>query len=747
MARAPAPLGARAVSCPCGGCQDRAQVAPLGVPARPPGGEAHGAPRLGLRRGLRRGRPTPGPGAVARLWAEGPGTEEAVHRGRLEADSSSSRRFLQGHAAANVKDAALFRDLLKAVWQGDPATPPKDLCSIAISLAKLKCDAGSFDDLAEHFARERALEGLESIDVSSLANAFSRVSCAHAPFLRALAAQLRQDAAGAAPVAAAMALNAFAVMKHCDKELFEALVTGSVRPCVGDFTMTQAALTVDALARCSEVTEDLARQAFRSFVDHWLRVGQLSFAECEDLARLASSAVRLQVEDAGLNAALARLGLRRVGSFSAAQLGVFCAALARLPSEGREAFLSVAALRALPQALRSMGLVDLALVAQAMATCDITFTSEAVALFQQRLAETAKEELAHLAADRAAELASLAAALERIAEGSKVLAGADGKQLLASIRPLSMDLIARRALRLRTAAALMALHAEFRVRDVALLDALGSISETRISPVLAGRLLRGMAPLGNPVKSLLLLIDDSFGASRGYQRSLPALSADLFAAALLDFAYLSEETINSLLSAAQACCESDAIPSDRALRLKCAAELSAAAHARLRGTAVGESGSAAWLADWAVEVSGSDPQLAPALVPPAPQGLRRSVFAALRRAGQEVPLPGLSAEVGFVSDLATKGGVAVEVNGPERFYLDSVEPLACCRLKHRALSAAFPAVKVSWWEWPSDPAEQDRFLSVDISGLDPVEPVDYEKMLAEAAQMPSRGAEGYEASV
>ena len=45
------------------------------------------------------------------------------------------------------------------------------------------------------------------------------------------------------------------------------------------------------------------------------------------------------LKDAGLNAALARLGLRRVGSFSAAQLGVFCAALARLPSEGREAFL------------------------------------------------------------------------------------------------------------------------------------------------------------------------------------------------------------------------------------------------------------------------------------------------------------------------------------------------------------------------------------------------------------------------
>ena len=33
-----------------------------------------------------------------------------------------------------LQDAALFRDLLKAVWQGDPATPPKDLCSIAALL-------------------------------------------------------------------------------------------------------------------------------------------------------------------------------------------------------------------------------------------------------------------------------------------------------------------------------------------------------------------------------------------------------------------------------------------------------------------------------------------------------------------------------------------------------------------------------------------------------------------------------------
>ena len=49
---------------------------------------------------------------------------------------------------------------------------------------------------------------------------------------------------------------------------------------------------------------------------------------------------------------------------------------------------------------------------------------------------------------------------------SKGISGWEAKRTMTAPRPLSMDLIARRALRLRTAAALMALHAEFRVRDV-----------------------------------------------------------------------------------------------------------------------------------------------------------------------------------------------------------------------------------------------------------------------------------------
>ena len=38
-----------------------------------------------------------------------------------------------------AQDSAVFRDLLKASWQGDENASAKDLCSVAISLAKLRC--------------------------------------------------------------------------------------------------------------------------------------------------------------------------------------------------------------------------------------------------------------------------------------------------------------------------------------------------------------------------------------------------------------------------------------------------------------------------------------------------------------------------------------------------------------------------------------------------------------------------------
>lgn len=290
---------------------------------------------------------------------------------------------------------------------------------------------------------------------------------------------------------------------------------------------------------------------------------------------------------------------------------MFSSSLARLPSTGREAFMSVVALRILPQALRSCCFVDLGLILQAMATCDITLTRDVATLCQKRLSEVAKEELADLAANKQArdasyeaKLNSAAAALERISEASLKVFLIDFEGLpglLAALRPLCLELFAQKALRLRTAAALLSMHAQLRLRldsDLsAALDAAASVSTGAgstgdssgrgvASPVLAGRLLRGMAPVGHPVKSLMLIIDQSFTSSRGWQRTLPALAADLFAAALLDFAHLSESTVNSLLQAAKVHCESLVASSnasmDSTLQLKCASEISAASHAWLR---------------------------------------------------------------------------------------------------------------------------------------------------------------------
>ena len=172
-----------------------------------------------------------------------------------------------------------------------------------VSLGHPRCGADSLDDFARHFA-EQSLDELESIDISSLANAFSKVACRNKDVLRKLGDRLCADASSTLlpPVATTMALNAFAVLKHCERELFTVLVSNAVRtpvvrpismlsfqhvsvlprvafrlpytvalskhdvqngsltrcsirrPCVSDFTVTQAALVVDALARCSEVT-------------------------------------------------------------------------------------------------------------------------------------------------------------------------------------------------------------------------------------------------------------------------------------------------------------------------------------------------------------------------------------------------------------------------------------------------------------------------------------------------------------
>merc|ERR1712216_213350 len=70
---------------------------------------------------------------------------------------------------------------------------------------------------------------------------------------------------------------------------------------------------------------------------------------------------------------------------------------------------------------------------------------------------------------------------------------------------------------------------------------------------------------------------------------------------------------------------------------------------------------------------------------------------------------------GFYGDLLVKGtdgaSIAVEVDGPRRFYYGIQERIAVCELKHDYLQRQFSnVVHIGFWEWPSTECEQIAFL-------------------------------------
>ena len=132
--------------------------------------------------------------------------------------------------------------------------------------------------------------------------------------------------------------------------------------------------------------------------------------------------------------------------------------------------------------------------------------------------------------------------------------------------------------------------------------------------VLAGRLLRALAPLARPPLGLARALE----AYQPRANTLPVLAADLYAAALLDFQGLQAPT-RALLSLAR-------LRASEAPPARCAAELAAAAQAWLRHEA---SADALWLADWASELLAQTAGPQHDLMPVAERGLLRSVFAAM----------------------------------------------------------------------------------------------------------------------
>eukprot|EP00928_Gymnodinium_smaydae_P053223 TRINITY_DN37265_c0_g1_i1.p1 TRINITY_DN37265_c0_g1~~TRINITY_DN37265_c0_g1_i1.p1 ORF type:complete len:550 (-),score=109.19 TRINITY_DN37265_c0_g1_i1:153-1802(-) len=296
------------------------------------------------------------------------------------------RLLLQGHAEGSHRDHSLFQELVGRLPKRTADASPKDLCSIAVAMAKLTFkDASTFEQVASRVVDD--IVEFEAIDVASLANAFARAAHCDSAIFGAVGAHLqtlaRDSPERITPAAAALTLNAFGMCGYSESAHWESLVDAAVSRRLAEFTTTQVALILGALARQSG-TLPLARA--RSIVDeaadHWISTGHFESVTCspQDIAFLADSLVRLQAtENEDLNNALTGAALRNLSTFSGSELVMLCGALRGLKCSGRGALLTMVAHHALPDVLhRSRGgcsLGDLGTLLETFARCNVNLPS------------------------------------------------------------------------------------------------------------------------------------------------------------------------------------------------------------------------------------------------------------------------------------------------------------------------------------------------------------------------------------
>lgn len=392
------------------------------------------------------------------------------------------RLLLQGHADSSVRDQALFETLLReSLWSGEHASP-QDLCSIAVALAKLKlADASAFQHISD-LVLVHHLQALSSTDLGTLVNAFSRAACCNGRLFSAVAGRFQATAAAKphelSPAAVTLALNAFAVCAQWDAAFWEALLNSVVMPRIGEFTVKQAALIANSMARCVG-SVPAAAATLRAFADHWVALNRIEQeATTEDLPYLAGAFSKLRLTDqTEFNLVLAARGLQLLSSFTGGQLATFCSALSHLPSSAGTTFLTMTVHHALADALSECNLADLGLLASALTSAQIVVPLSLAIQFYARVADQAQHALSSLGREaKGEERVVTNATLASLAHGLVAWRlPATAQHHLAALRPLAMALAG--AMRPRTVAALTAAHAHFRV-DAEFLEFLEHVSES-----------------------------------------------------------------------------------------------------------------------------------------------------------------------------------------------------------------------------------------------------------------------------
>jgi len=660
------------------------------------------------------------------------------------------RMLLQGFADAAVGDRMVLGSLCEGLLSRDEEATSRDLCSIAIALAKLRvADADAFSWIGSRVASN--LEAFDCTDLGSLANAFSRALCRDArppvELFHAAASRCRSAATASAgeevsvvtPAAAALLLNGAAVCGHCDADLWEAVLGCVVVPRICEFSVTQASLIMDSIVRCANAVPD-PNVLLSAFAEHWVAQDQLErTATPEDLAYIANAFARLGARHhEELNRALAASALRQLSYFTGGQLAMLCNALVSLPSSGRSALFAMVVQHALLAVVSDCSLNELSLLIGAFASTRTLVPRQETAVIYDEVVVRAQCGTAS-----SATLANLCNGLVQFS-----LAPVNGLRVLAALQPLILKRFGKKSANLRALSAIIAAHAHFGLRDIAFLEEVCRTAAEReqspigpdgggaATPQTLVQLHASLGALGAPVKPLLYRADSEL-RSVGPQLPLEVVAQSLFATALLGFQVLSAETVATLFARSRELLMSLGVGSsgsaDYAVSSpgsRTALQLLAAAEAYCRHNCSPEDNAESSVAAAAAALLAErlDPLC---LEPLPPSGILREVSATLRRCD----FPGGGALGGgacvisagssppssaFRADLLLElgggcGAVAVEVDGPGRFYHAGASPrerLAVCGLKRAALLHRHGAVAhVGFWEWPSDDeGKQDALL-------------------------------------
>lgn len=691
------------------------------------------------------------------------------------------RLVLQGFAEGTVRDEALFETLAGGLPKlgGEAAeASPRELCLLAVALAKVRvANQAAFAWIAEKAVL--VMNALDPVDVGTLANALSRAGYCKASVFRTLAARFRavlnEQPLQVKPAAATLMLNSFAVCSQCDTSLFTAVLDGVVLPRTAEFSTTQLALVLNAVARCAS-SVPRATEALDAIAGHWATPGRLdTTATAEDIAQLASAFAQLGVSHhEELNSSFASAGLRRLSEFHGPQLATLCKALISLPSSANEALLAMAAQHTLPRVLQDCSLADLGRLIEAFCAAGTPVPPATADLIYSAVTVQVQASMSDVAVAAPAATRNMGSAELKGISGSTLLILYNGLLLhapptrgLATLQALQQLLLAvasrstSRAISSAVATAVSA-HAHYRLRDAVFVERVLGESGERLggSLTLFERLFQALGTMGLRPAPVLQRLDALMPqVSPGL--SLPAAAQTLLAAATLGFAHFSPPAVASLLDHTRSLCQAasggdaDASmplgPRQAAQLLAAAAAWEAVTAAAPAPTGEASAGMAAVDVSWvATAVADASPSR---LEPPPPAGLLREVLAAFTRVTQTHggnPVAGESDVVsrgtpiasddstvevgrffgGFYADLVirplpgqSESAFAVEVDGPRRFYLGSRDRLALCELKDAVLShqGLGPVQHVSFGEWPAAEEKQDahvRKLMAQASGTE-----------------------------